>query len=203
MVYLVWRLSDRKPFAAKAFKNIPTRYDVEECLFMQKIRDRFILGSIDCFINTDRKNDDELVIITELALYDVENYVLKTLKDQNIDEEEIKIILAQVVIAVSALHRDLKIVHRDLKPANILIFDDMKVKLSDFGFLKEIDTSKIIMSKCCTPMFTSPEVLGIVRGNVLPFKIDVYSLGLTACWMVTKSNTFLEDIKAKNIVFPH
>ena len=118
------------------------------------------------------------------------------------DEEEIKIILAQVVIAVSALHNDLKICHRDLKPANILIFNDMKVKLSDFGFLKEIDTSKIIMSKCCTPMFTAPEVLGLVKGTVLPFKIDVYSLGLTACWMITKSTPVFVEIIGKTIEFP-
>ena len=112
--------------------------------------------------------------------------------------------MAQVALAVVALHRDLKICHRDLKPANILIFKGMDVKLSDFGFLKEIETSKVLMSKKYTPMFTSPEILGLVRGGkILPFKIDVYSLGLTACWMVTKSTPFFDDIKGKIIDFPH
>ena len=111
--------------------------------------------------------------------------------------------MAQVALAVVALHRDLKICHRDLKPANILIFKGKNVKLSDFGYLKEIETSKVLMSKKCAPMFTAPEVLGLVRGKILPFKIDVYSLGVTACWMVTKSTPFLDDIKGKIIDFPH
>ena len=146
---MVWRLTDKKPFAAKFFKHNPTLDDVNECLFMQNIRDRFILGAVDCFINTNKKDFNQIVIITELALYDLENYVKSLEKD--IDEEEVKIILAQVALAVVALHRDLSICHRDLKPANILIFDGKKVKLSDFGFLKEIETSKdIIMSKKCT-----------------------------------------------------
>ena len=51
-------------------------------------------------------------------------------------------------------------------------------------------------------MFTGPEVLGLVKGEILPFKIDVYSLGLTACWMVTKRTTFFCDITGKIIDFP-
>ena len=78
----------------------------------------------------------------------------------------------------------------------------MNVKLSDFGFLKEIETSKVLMSKKCTPMFTAPEVLGLVRGKLLPFKIDVYSLGLTACWMVTKTTPVFVEIIGKSIQFP-
>ena len=159
-MFEVWRLSDRKHYAAKAFKNNPTFKDVEECLFMLEIKDRFIHGAYECFINTDKKDYNMLVIISELALYDVEKYV-KSLKEENIDEEDLKNILAQVVIALDAIHNDLKICHRDLKPANVLIFPGMQVKLSDFGFFKEIDRSNIIMSKCGTPMFTPPEVLGM------------------------------------------
>ena len=129
----------------------------------------------------------------------LENYN-KSLSDKGkyIDEIEVKNILAQVVIAIEALHRDLSICHRDLKPANILIFEDLKVKLSDFGFLKEIDKSRISMSKCGTTMFAAPEVLGFGKGRVMPFITDIYSLGLTACWMVTlgTSDLFLFDQKS-------
>ena len=116
----------------------------------------------------------------------MDNYVKSLTKEKKfIAEEEAKNILAQVIIAIEALHRDLNICNRDLKPANILIFEGMKVKLSDFGFLKEIDKSRISMSKCGTPMFTAPEVLGIVKGRIMPSVTDIYSLGMTACWMVT------------------
>ena len=167
---------------------------------MLEIKDRFIQGADECFVNTDKKDFSQLVIISELALYDVEKYV-KSLKEENIDEENLKHILAQVVIALDVLHNDLKICHRDLKPANILIYPGMKIKLADFGFFKEIDRSNISMSKCGTPMFTPPEILGIVDGEILPFKIDTYSLGLTACWIINKSAPFYKEIKKRAINF--
>ena len=192
-----------KPIAAKAFKNNPTINDVKECLFMMRIRDRFLLGAIDCFINTDNKDYYQLVITSELALYDLENYV-KSLSEKGkfIDEEEFKNILAQVAIAIETLHRDLYICHIDLKPANILIFADIKVKLSDFGFLKEIDKSSISISKCGTPIFTAPEVLGVIKGRILPFVTDIYSLGMTACWMVNLETPDIFEIHEKKIKFP-
>ena len=42
---------------------------------MAKIKDRFILGSVDYFINTDEKDYIQLVVITELAIYDLEKYI--------------------------------------------------------------------------------------------------------------------------------
>ncbi len=65
-------------------------------------------------------------------------------------EEELRYILAQVVLAIDYLHNVMRISHRDLKPANILIFKDLKVKISDFGLAKNINESKISMTKCGT-----------------------------------------------------
>ena len=42
---------------------------------MATIKDRFILGSVDSFINTDEEEYSQLVVITELALYDLEKYI--------------------------------------------------------------------------------------------------------------------------------
>ena len=168
---------------------------------MATIKDRFILGSVDSFINTDEEEYSQLVVITELALYDLEKYI-ESLDQNNIDEEKFKDIIAQVVIALDSLHNDLQICHRDLKPANILIFTEDKVKLSDFGFFKEIDKSRVSMSCCGTAMFSAPEVFGFIEGRVLPFVTDIYSLGITACWMVTRSAPTYNQITNKKIVFP-
>ncbi len=61
---------------------------------------------------------------------------MNTLNKENVKEEVIKQIAAQVVIALSFLHHEKRISHRDLKPANILIFPNMRIKLSDFGLAK-------------------------------------------------------------------
>ncbi|KAH0785962.1 AGC family protein kinase [Histomonas meleagridis] len=49
-----------------------------------------------------------------------------------LDEENARIYTVQIVKALQCLH-DLGIVHRDLKPDNILITDQGKLKLTDFG----------------------------------------------------------------------
>jgi serine/threonine protein kinase len=51
-----------------------------------------------------------------------------------------------------------KIIHRDLKPANILIFEDCHIKLTDFGFAKQLvdlaDAS--YLTRVGSPLYMSP-----------------------------------------------
>ncbi len=99
------------------------------------------------------------------------------------------------MIALSFLHLEKRITHRDLKPANILIFPDMKIKLSDFGLAKETLLSKASMTFCGTMMFAAPEVLNLVRGaKPEPFKVDIYSFAATICFMALKQIPDTEDI---------
>jgi protein kinase A len=46
---------------------------------------------------------------------------------------------AQVVLAIEYLH-SLDVIHRDLKPENTLIANDGYIKLTDFGFAKQVKT---------------------------------------------------------------
>ena len=48
------------------------------------------------------------------------------------EEPEALFYLAQVIFAVSYLHKR-KIIHRDIKPENMLITNEGRLKLSDFG----------------------------------------------------------------------
>ena len=103
---------------------------------------------------------------------------------------------------MSYLHLN-TITHRDLKPANILIYDNMRIKISDFGLAKLTDVSKATMTFCGTMMFCAPEILGTVRGaKPLPFKTDIYSLGLTACFMMIQRVPGMDEIYLKKIEFP-
>lgn len=73
------------------------------------------------------------------------------------------------------------IVHRDLKPSNILLDEDMRTLVADFGLayrvagagsLGEIETDNFF----CTPHYASPEQL---QGEAeLDVRSDIYSLGL-------------------------
>ena len=121
------------------------------------------------------------------------------------DEEPLKRLIVQVILGLDCLHK-INVTHRDLKPQNILIFEDGRVKLSDFGLSKRINStlSKLkTMSGYGTLGFMAPEISGTVRGaKPQPFKTDIYSLGLTFYYMMTMQFVDSEDLFRKTIPFP-
>ncbi|WP_447004329.1 serine/threonine-protein kinase [Saccharothrix isguenensis] len=82
-----------------------------------------------------------------------------------------------VAAALEAAHRA-GITHRDVKPGNVLVADDGRVKLTDFGIARNVAeatlTSRGIMLG--TPAFIAPEV---AAGGEVSFAADQWSLGAT------------------------
>ena len=84
--------------------------------------------------------------------------------------------------AVHYAHQKL-IIHRDLKPAHVLVTEDGKIKLVDFGIakllepdhVKAIDFQTRTGAKIMTPEFAAPEQ---VRGEPATTASDIYSLGV-------------------------
>ena len=96
-----------------------------------------------------------------------------------LDEAEALAWVRQVCTALEYLHtRKPPIIHRDIKPANIIITDDGRAVLVDFGISKEYDPSKgtTAGAKAVTAGFSPPEQYG--RGRTDP-RSDVYALGAT------------------------
>jgi serine/threonine-protein kinase len=81
--------------------------------------------------------------------------------------------------AVQHAHRH-AIIHRDLKPSNILVTEDGKVKLLDFGIAKQLESLDAAEQtrtglRAMTPAYAAPEQ---VRAGRLGIHTDVYSLGV-------------------------
>lgn len=89
----------------------------------------------------------------------------------------------QVLRGLEFLHRK-SIVHRDVKGANILRDNEGRVKLSDFGASKRLQTisSSIMQTQTGTTYYMSPELL---NGDGYGRKTDVWSLGCTVVEMLT------------------
>jgi eukaryotic-like serine/threonine-protein kinase len=87
-----------------------------------------------------------------------------------------------VLDAVAHAHANL-IVHRDIKPSNVLVDNDGRVKLLDFGIAKllEIDEDAgkpgltVDGGRALTPEYAAPEQ---VTGNSVTTATDVYALGV-------------------------
>ena len=84
----------------------------------------------------------------------------------------------QVLDAVAKAHSNL-IVHRDLKPSNILVSNDGRVKLLDFGIAKLIEAggeeSFTVGGSAFTPEYAAPEQL---QSEQITTATDVYALGV-------------------------
>jgi hypothetical protein len=83
----------------------------------------------------------------------------------------------QVADGLAAAHKA-GVVHRDIKPGNVLLGDDGRVKLTDFGVSRAVDDVQLTRTGLIagTPAFLAPEV---ARGQDPTAKSDVFALGAT------------------------
>lgn len=123
------------------------------------------------------KEGDTLFIVMDLiegAPLDEHFNSLKE-KGNRFSEARIWNILIQMVQALRYLHKEKGIVHRDLTPKNIMLGENDKVTITDFGLakVKGTDTSKMT-SVCGTILYSCPEM---VEGRPYGEKADVWALG--------------------------
>lgn len=87
------------------------------------------------------------------------------------------------------LHRsDPIILHRDLKSHNLLVDENWKVKVCDFGLSRIVEqTLSATLTSCGTPCWTAPEVLRNMRYTE---KADVYSFGIVLWEMATREDPY-------------
>ena len=124
-----------------------------------------------------------LYFLMEKSKCDWDKEIKSRLSNRKIySEKELINILKQLTEALLFLKNKFNISHRDIKPQNILIFENGKYKLADFGEAKEVKISKQLNTLRGTELYMSPvlyEGLKKDKNDVKhdPFKSDVFSLG--------------------------
>jgi serine/threonine-protein kinase len=82
-------------------------------------------------------------------------------------------------------------IHRDIKPENVLIADDGRIKVADFGLARAVTTSTSTGALIGTVAYVSPE---LVLGQPADARSDVYSVGIMLYEMLTGQQPFNGEV---------
>ena len=112
-------------------------------------------------------------------------------KSQRFPTPVAKFYAAEVFLAIEYLH-SLDIIYRDLKPENILLDKNGHIKLTDFGFAKEVQD--VTYTLCGTPDYIAPEVVATKPYNK---SVDWWSFGILIFEMLTGYTPFYDPTPMK------
>ena len=115
--------------------------------------------------------------------------------------EECQRILWEAARALGHAHRR-SVVHRDIKPANLILEDDGRPVLTDFGISKALQTANEFTGTgqiVGTPHYMSPEQ---ARGLGVDGRSDQYGLAVLGYRMLTGRLPF-EDDSLHTVIFKH
>lgn len=102
-------------------------------------------------------------------------------------KEFTKFYTGQIVLVIQYLHEK-NIVYRDLKPENLLIAADGYLKITDFGFAKELHQDTWTL--CGTPEYLAPEIIQS-KGHGLA--VDWWALGILMYEMLCGYPPFYDE----------
>ena len=133
----------------------------------------------------DQGEDDR---VAYLVMEYIKGHTLRdVLRDKGALSPRLALALIDPVVEGLGAAHDAGLIHRDIKPENVLIADDGRIKLGDFGLARAISTSTSTGALIGTVAYLSPE---LVLGRQADARSDIYSVGIMLYEMITGRQPF-------------
>ena len=153
------------------------------------------------------EDDEDLCLIMEYASRGQLFSLIK--KNKKLNQITAKQYMKEIISAVKYMHtRVPPIIHRDIKPENILIDNDGKCKLADFGWSNFYYGKKDREFYCGTPEYLAPEMVNKCGHDK---SVDIWALGVllfemlagrTPFNLIGNDNELYNSIKKVDINWP-
>jgi serine/threonine protein kinase len=127
-----------------------------------------------------------------LVLEYVDGATLADLMDAGLEDSRIPDLLDQIAAGLDYAHSR-GVIHRDVKPGNVLLTEDRRVVLADFGLAWLLEGAihlTLTGGVIGTPEYMSPEQ---ASGQRVDARTDVYALGVVLFEMLTGDRPFTGD----------
>jgi serine/threonine-protein kinase len=105
--------------------------------------------------------------------------------------ERVRSVAREILSALGAAH-EMGVLHRDVTPSNILLTEDGRAKIADFGIAKTTDglDQTVVGQVLGTPAYLAPERL---RGEPATPAADIYALGVVLYEALTGQKAYSGD----------
>ena len=197
------------PVAVKVSKNPPEsakeqQYFLREVEIMSQLRHPALANYVTCSMGK------EYILVTELARSDLQKIldaefkgqaeVWQTEDGENVEWDSTKrtICAFGITFGLAAIHK-LGIIHRDVKPENVLLDEQMRPKIADYGLARHELTEEELQRhiemtyKAGTALYMAPEVFNPSdSGDPYTTKADVYSYAMLLYSLVTAKRPFYD-----------
>ncbi|CAF0778104.1 unnamed protein product [Rotaria sordida] len=120
-------------------------------------------------------------------------------KKKQLDENETRKYIRQIVSAVEHMHRA-RVIHRDIKLQNFMLDQNGDIVIIDFGLSNCLDEKNFLTTQCGSPAYAAPEIFAHQEYSTA---VDIWSIGVNMYAMLMGKLPFKVEHRSRNLAKLH
>ncbi len=190
-IYKVQNEKDNKIYIIKKISILGLKEEekskiINEAKILENINNENIVKLIQYF----QDNEYFYILMEYCEGIDLEKFIDNYRnKKETIKEEIIYNITLGICLGLKELHNN-NIIHIDIKHANIIVSNNYKIKIVDFGVSKKIEKKKTLTKYVGTSYYMAPE---LIKGEDYNNKVDIWAFGCVIYELLTLKICFYDE----------